>query len=110
MEEGALVRPNLEISGRRGRGITSRGAFMCQVPESTSMNARAGDLLDVVLGVSAQERSAVAAALIDSLDGTQGRSVPDAWRQKLLRRREALRTGATKTLAWAQARARLTAL
>lgn len=74
------------------------------------MNARVEDLLDEVLGLSAEERSAVVAALIDSLEGTQDRSVSDAWRQELLRRREALRTGATKAQSWAQARARLSAL
>lgn len=73
------------------------------------MNARVGDLLDEVLGLSAEERSAVAAAVIDSLEGTEDSSVSDAWRQELLRRREALRAGATKAVPWAQARARLSA-
>jgi putative addiction module component (TIGR02574 family) len=73
------------------------------------MNARVGDLLDEVLGLSAEERSAVAAALIDSLEGREDNSVSDAWRQELLRRREALRTGATKAVPWTQARARLSA-
>lgn len=74
------------------------------------MNARVDHLLDEVLRLSAEERSAVAAALIDSLEGTEDRSVSDAWRQELLRRREALRTGATKVAPWAEARARLAAL
>ena len=74
------------------------------------MDARVDHLLDEVLGLATEERSAVAAALIDSLEGTEDGSVSDAWRQELLRRREALRTGATKALPWAQARARLSAL
>ena len=78
--------------------------------ECPCINARVDHLLGEVLGLSAEERSAVAAALIDSIEGTEDRSVSDAWRQELLRRREALRTGATKALPWAQARARLTAL
>lgn len=74
------------------------------------MNARVDRLLDELLGLSTEERSAVAAALIDSLEGTEDRSVSDAWRQELLRRRDALRTGATKAVPWAEARARLSAL
>lgn len=93
-----------------GRAVRLRSVLTCQVLECAFMNARVGDLLGEVLGLSAEERSAVAAALIDSLEGTEDRSVSDAWRQELLRRREALRTGATKALPWAQARARLSAL
>lgn len=74
------------------------------------MNARVDRLLDELLGLSTEERSAVAAALIDSLEGTEDGSVSDAWRQELLRRRDALRTGATKAVPWAEARARLSAL
>ena len=74
------------------------------------MKARVDRLLDEVLGLSAQELSAAAAALIDSLEGTEDRSVSDAWRQELRRRREALRTGAAQALPWAEARARLSAL
>lgn len=66
--------------------------------------------MDEVLGLPAEERSAVAAALIDSLEGTEDRSVSDAWRQELLRRREALRKGATKAVPWVEVRARLSAL
>jgi putative addiction module component (TIGR02574 family) len=76
----------------------------------SDMNARVDHLLDEVLGLPAEERSAVAAALIDSLDGTEDRSVSDAWKQELLWRREALRTGTTKAVPWAEARARLSAL
>lgn len=75
-----------------------------------AMNARVDHLLDEVLGLSAEERSAVIAALIDSLEGTEDRSVSVAWRNELLRRREALRTGATKAIPWTEARARLSAL
>lgn len=74
------------------------------------MNARVDHLLDEALRLSTQERSAVVAALIDSLEGMEDRSVSDAWRQELLRRRKALRTGATQAAPWAQARARLAAL
>lgn len=62
------------------------------------------------LRLSAQERSAVAAALIDGLEGTENRSASDAWRQELLWRRKALHTGVTQAAPWAEARARLAAL
>ena len=74
------------------------------------MNARVDHLLDEVLGLPAEERSALAAALVDSLEGTGDASVSAAWRQELLRRREALRSGAAKAVPWADARARLSAL
>ena len=74
------------------------------------MNVRVDHLLDEVLGLPVEERSAVAAALIDSLEGIADSSVPQAWRQELLRRREALRSGAAKAVPWAEARARLSAL
>ena len=74
------------------------------------MNARIGHLLDEILDLSIEERSAVAAALIDSLEGSEDGAVSQAWKQELLRRREALRSGATKPVPWAEARARMSAL
>ncbi len=74
------------------------------------MNARVDHVLDEVLGLPAEERSAVAAALIDSLEGTTDHSVTEAWRLELLRRRDALRSGKTKAVPWAEARARLASL
>lgn len=74
------------------------------------MNARVDHVLDEVLSLPAEERSAVAAALIDSLVGTADGSVTEAWRQELLRRRESLRSGASKAASWAEVRARLSSL
>ncbi len=74
------------------------------------MNARVDHLLDEALGLSVEERSAVAAALIDSLEGAADGTVSEAWRRELLKRREALRSGAAKPTPWAEARARLSAL
>jgi putative addiction module component (TIGR02574 family) len=74
------------------------------------MNARVDHVLDEVLGLPAEERSAVAAALIDSLEGTADHSVTEAWRLELLRRRDALRSGQTKAVPWVEARARLASL
>ena len=74
------------------------------------MNARVDHLLHEVLGLSAEERSAVAAALADSLEGSADDIVSAAWREELLRRREAWRSGAAKATPLAEARARLGAL
>ena len=71
------------------------------------MNARVDHLLDEVLGLSVDERSAVAAALIDSLEGSEDASVSEAWKLELLRRREGLRSGALAAVPWSEARARL---
>lgn len=105
----SMHQPRCRGDGDR-QGGRLRGALRCRALECIFMDARVDHLLDEVLGLSTEERSAVAAALIDSLEGTEDGSVSDAWRQELLRRREALRTGATKALPWAQARARLSAL
>jgi putative addiction module component (TIGR02574 family) len=74
------------------------------------MNARVDHLLDEVLGLPAAERSAVVAALIDSLEGTTDPSVTEAWQQELLARREALRAGTTSASPWSMARQRLSSL
>jgi putative addiction module component (TIGR02574 family) len=74
------------------------------------MNARVDHLLGEVLGLPAEERSAVAAALIDSLEGAEDQTVSDAWKLELLRRRDALRSGTVSPAPWAEARARLSAL
>ena len=67
------------------------------------MNARVDHLLDEVLGLPAEERSAVAAALIDSLEETEDAAVSDAWKRELLARREALHSGSAKAVSWAEA-------
>jgi putative addiction module component (TIGR02574 family) len=74
------------------------------------MNARVDHLLDEVLGLPAEERSAVAAALIDSLEGSADSSISEAWKGELLRRREALRSGSATSLPWTDVRARMSAL
>jgi putative addiction module component (TIGR02574 family) len=73
------------------------------------MNARTDALLHEALRLSAQERSAVAAALIDSLEDGDEASVRQAWRAELLRRQEALRAGASQPDPWTEARTRIQA-
>jgi putative addiction module component (TIGR02574 family) len=48
--------------------------------------------------------------LLDSLDGSDDASIPDAWRAEIARRRAALRDGSISPVPWAEARARLTRL
>ena len=91
-------------------GVRLRGALTCRVLECAFMNARMDHLLDEALGLSAEERSAVAAALIDSLEGSADASVSEAWKRELRRRRDALRSGASAALPWAEARARMCVL
>jgi putative addiction module component (TIGR02574 family) len=71
------------------------------------MNARVDLLLDEVLELSPEERSALAVALIDSLESCDQRAVSEAWRTELLQRRERLRSGAVKAAPWAEARVRM---
>lgn len=74
------------------------------------MNARVDHVLEDVLRLPAKERSAVAAALIDSLESTDEAAMSEAWRGELLRRRDDLRAGLVTTQPWAAARARLSRL
>lgn len=74
------------------------------------MNARVDHLLDEALDLPADERSALVAALLDSLEGSDDATISDAWRQELRLRRAALRSGAIQPVPWAEARARLSSL
>lgn len=74
------------------------------------MNVRADLLLDEALDLLPEERSAVAMALIDILEGSDDRVISQAWRAELLQRREQLRSGAVKASPWAETRARMTGL
>lgn len=74
------------------------------------MNARVDHLLEDVLRLPAEERSAVAAALIDSLGSSDEAALSAAWRAELLKRREELRAGHAIAAPWAEVRARLGAL
>ena len=74
------------------------------------MNARVEQLLTDALGLPADERSALVAALLDSLEGSPPAATSDAWKEELRQRKQALREGTLKAVPWAQARARLSAL
>ena len=74
------------------------------------MNAHVDHILDEALGLSADERSALTVALLDSLGGSDDSSITEAWRQEIRSRQAALRAGTVKAVSWAEARARLSAL
>ena len=95
--------PPLGLASTEGLGV---GRERCGARLS-AMNARANDLLDEVLDLPAEDRSAVVLALIDSLEGDDHQATSDAWRSELLRRRDRLRSGAVKAAPWAEARARM---
>ena len=56
------------------------------------------------------ERSALVAALLDSLDGEDEATVTKAWADEICRRKGELRSGAASAVPWAESRARLTDL
>lgn len=73
------------------------------------MNARVVLVVEDALRLSAEERSAVGVALIDSLGTGDEGAVAEAWRAELLRRRSELRAGAVQAVPWSEVRARLSA-
>lgn len=75
-----------------------------------AMNARVDHLLEEIFRLPTEERSAVATALIDSLEDSADSDVKQTWRDELLRRREDLRRGRATAENWSVVRARLGAL
>lgn len=74
------------------------------------MNARVDHLLDEVLGLPAEERSALAVALLDSLETADEATVSELWRAEAGRRRAELRAGRVQTTPWTEVRQRLSSL
>lgn len=74
------------------------------------MNIRVDHVLQSALQLSSDERSAVAAALIDSLETGEESTIPQAWREELRRRRDDLKSGKAKGESWSQVRARLSTM
>jgi putative addiction module component (TIGR02574 family) len=74
------------------------------------MNARVDHVLDEVLALPADERSAVAVALLESLENADSNAVSDAWRAEIKRRREELRNGSVRAIPWADVKQRFRAL
>lgn len=74
------------------------------------MNARVDQLLTEVLALAPEERSALALALLDSLDTADEAAVSKAWEEEVHRRKAELRSGLADPIPWAESRARLRAL
>jgi putative addiction module component (TIGR02574 family) len=74
------------------------------------MNARVDHLLDEVLALSADERSAVAIALLDSLENADSDDVSESWRAEVKRRRDELRAGNVRAIPWAEVKQRFRSL
>jgi putative addiction module component (TIGR02574 family) len=74
------------------------------------MIARVDHILNEALALAAEERSALALALLESLETSADPKISEAWREEIRRRRIALRAGATQPAPWSDARARLHSL
>lgn len=74
------------------------------------MNARVDHLLNEVLGLPVEERSALAVALLDSLETADEAAVSELWRTEVNRRRAELRAGRVQAAAWTEVRHRLSSL
>lgn len=74
------------------------------------MNARVDHLLHEALELPDNERSALVAALLDSLEGSSDPSISEAWRDEVRKRRQALRDGSVQAVPWTEAKARLSGL
>ena len=74
------------------------------------MNARVDHLLDEVLGLTVEERSALAVALLDSLETADEATISELWRAELKKRRAELRAGRVQAAPWSEVRQRLSSL
>ena len=76
------------------------------------MNARIDQLFDEARLLASEDRSMLALALLDSLQGEQNdeTAVERAWITEARRRAQLLRDGLGKTAPWAEAKARISAL
>ena len=74
------------------------------------MNARVDHLLDEVLGLPVEERSALAVALLDSLETADEATISEVWRAELKKRRAELRAGRVQAAPWSEVRQRLSSL
>jgi putative addiction module component (TIGR02574 family) len=71
------------------------------------MNAHVDQVLREALALSADERIAVAVALLDSLEGSASDSVSEAWDVEIKCRLDDLRAGKVRAIPWAEVKQRL---
>jgi putative addiction module component (TIGR02574 family) len=74
------------------------------------MNPRVDDLIQEVLALPPDERSALAVVLLDSLAGENESTVSKAWADEIRLRRLEIRSGTRRAVPWEEARSRLSAL
>jgi putative addiction module component (TIGR02574 family) len=72
------------------------------------MKQATDDLLRQALQLSPEERAALAATLIESLDQEVDEDAEAAWEAEIRRRLGELDSGTVKTIPWSEARRRLT--
>jgi putative addiction module component (TIGR02574 family) len=90
--------------------MTADGALGQCNARLARMNARVDHVLDEVLALPAEERSAVAVALLDSLEHADTPEIDAAWRAEIQRRRDALRAGIAQATPWTEVKQRLRSL
>jgi putative addiction module component (TIGR02574 family) len=74
------------------------------------MNIRVDQILDEAHALATEERSALVIAPFESFESSATPAISDAWREEILRRRAALRAGASPPAPWSEARGRLLSL
>lgn len=74
------------------------------------MNARVDHILEEALALAVEERTALAVALLESLESSADAAISEAWRVEIGRRRAALCGGEARPLIWNDAKARLLSL
>ena len=68
------------------------------------MSPSAEKFLEEALKLSEEERSVVAASLIDSLDQTSDQNIDEAWESEINERLKQLDNGSSKCIPWPDAR------
>ena len=68
------------------------------------MAAHAQEILDAALKLNDQEKAAIAASLIESLDPDYDEGCDEAWAGEIAKRMRDLDSGQVKTVPWSEAR------
>lgn len=71
------------------------------------MNVAVRELYEKAAGLSADDRAALAALLLESLETTVDEGVEEAWASEIERRMAEYRAGRINTIPWREVRARL---
>lgn len=71
------------------------------------MTSAVQDLYEKAAELSPEERAALAALLLESLEGAPDEGAEDAWASEIDRRMADYRAGRIKTISWQEVRARL---